>query len=143
MANPNQAPKFINELTSVSLYKKTQGRLTRQLTLIAMIGVTVIGCWSLSNSWLIDSPEPMRYGLPVAIAVVFSWLAFRIINFAPFAEFLIAVQAEVTKVNWPSWGELKRATIVVVCTMFFLGLVLFVYDVVWYQILSGLGVLQV
>ncbi len=143
MANPNLAPKFVNELTSASLYKKTQGRLTRQLTLVAVIGVTLCACYSLSTTWMLDQDQSIRIGVPLAIAVVMSWLAFRVVNFPPFAEFLIAVQAEVTKVNWPSWGELKRATIVVVCTMFFLGLVLFVYDVVWYQILSLVGVLQV
>lgn len=142
MANINQNPKFLAELGSMVLYKKTQGRLTRQMTLVAIIFVTVCGCYSLSQSWLIDQQDSIKYGVPAGIAVVISWLAFRVVNFPPFAEFLIAVQAEVTKVNWPSWGELKRATIVVVCTMFFLGIVLFAYDFIWYQILSAVGVLQ-
>ena len=47
-----------------------------------------------------------------------------------------------TKVNWPSWGELKRATIVVVFAMFFLGLVLFVYDFLWYKFLYLIRVLD-
>lgn len=143
MANPNQSPQFINELGSLSLYKKTQGRLTRQLTLIAAIVVIVCACYSLATSWLLDLDPALRTGIPTAIAVVLSWLVFRAVNYPPFAEFLIAVQAEVTKVNWPSWGELKRATAVVICAMFFLGTILFVYDFVWYQVLSLLGVLQV
>lgn len=127
----------------MSLYKKTQGRLTRQLTLVAIIFVTLCACYSLTTSWLLEQDQPIKIGIPVAIAAVMSWLAFRLVNFPPFAEFLISVQAEVTKVNWPSWGELKRATIVVVCTMLFLGLALFAYDFIWYWILSLLGVLQV
>lgn len=134
---------MVNEFLSLSLYKKTQGRLTRQLTMLAIIGVTLCGCYSLSVSWLLDENDSIRIGVPIAIAAVASWLAFRLVNYPAFAEFLIAVQAEVTKVNWPSWGELKRATIVVVVTMFFLGLVLFLYDLVWYQILTLVGVLKV
>ena len=143
MANVNQSPRFINELGSTSLYKKTQGRLTRQLTFIAVVVVAICACYSLAQSWLLDFDSSVRTGVPLAIAVVVSWLAFRAVNYGPFAEFLIAVQAEVTKVNWPSWGELKRATIVVVFCMFFLGLVLFAYDIVWYHFLSLIGVLKV
>lgn len=143
MANPTPAPGLVNELLSLSLYKRTQGKLTRQLTLGAIVGVTVCGCYSLYQSWLLDAEPAVRAGVPIAIAAVLSWLAFRLVNYPSFAEFLIAVQAEVGKVNWPSWTELKRATIVVVCTMFFLGIVLFGYDIIWYQLLKLLGVLRV
>jgi preprotein translocase subunit SecE len=142
MANINQAPSFMSELGSLSLYKRNQGKLTRQLTLVAIIGVTLCGCYSLYQSWLLDADRPIQIGVPVAIAAVLSWLGFRAVNYAPFAEFLIAVQAEVSKVNWPSWTELKRATIVVVCTMAFLGFILFVYDIVWFWLLSLFGVLN-
>ncbi len=127
----------------MSLYKKTQGRLTRQLTFLAVVVATACACFQLANSWLVDYEQSIRSGVPILIAVVISWLAFRAVNYAPFAEFLISVQAEVTKVNWPSWGELKRATIVVIVAMFFLGFILFAYDFVWYKVLSLLGVLQV
>ena len=46
------------------------------------------------------------------------------------------------KVSWASRQELFRATIVVLGTMFFLGMVLFVYDFVWKEILIALRVLQ-
>lgn len=143
MANPSQTANFVKELSSVVLYKRTQGRLVRELTLLAVIVVTIGACYALSQSWLIEFDTQVRIGISAALAVVICWAAFRVVNFPPFAEFLISVQAEVQKVNWPSWTELKRATIVVICTMFFLGFVLFIYDVVWYQVLTLLGVLQV
>jgi preprotein translocase subunit SecE len=142
MANVNQGESFIGGLGSMSLYKKTQGRLTRQLTILAVVVLTVCACYSLANSWLLFVDPTMRTAIPSVIAIVIAWLTFRAVNYGPFAEFLISVQAEMTKVNWPSWLELKRATIVVVFAMFFLGLVLFVYDIVWYQILSLIGVLK-
>ena len=143
MANPSQTANFMKELGSISLYKRTQGRLVRELTLIAVVIVTIGACYTLANSWLIGFEDPIRLGASTLLAVAISWATFRIVNFPPFAEFLIAVQAEVQKVNWPSWTELKRATIVVIVTMFALGFVLFLYDVVWYQVLTILGVLQV
>ncbi|MES2791847.1 MAG: preprotein translocase subunit SecE [Planctomycetota bacterium] len=143
MANVNQSPKFVTELSSLSLYKKTQGRLTRQLTFLAVVVGTVCACYQLSATWLdLESPA-IRTGLPILLGVVMTWLAFRAVNYPPFAEFLISVQAEVAKVNWPSWGELKRATIVVIFAMFFLGAILFAYDFLWYKVLSLVGVLQV
>lgn len=143
MANVNQSPRFANELGSMSLYKKTQGRLTRQLTFLAVVVGAACACFQLSTSWLLEMEPAIRTGVPIAIAVAITWIAFRAVNYAPFAEFLISVQAEVTKVNWPSWGELKRATIVVIFAMFFLGFILFAYDFLWYKVLSLVGVLQV
>lgn len=143
MANPSQIASFVEELSSVGLYKRTQGRLVRELTLLTVVVVTIGACYTLAQTWLIDFDSQVRIGISTLLAVVICWAAFRVVNFPPFAEFLIAVQAEVQKVNWPSWTELKRATIVVICTMFFLGFVLFIYDIVWYKVLTLLGVLQV
>jgi len=142
MANSSQKAQFAREIGSLSLYKKSQGRLVRELTLIAVIVVTIGGCYSLYNSWLLGYEPPIRMGVACGLALVICWTAFRAVNFPPFAEFLISVQAEVQKVNWPSWTELKRATIVVIVMMFFLGFVLFLYDNIWIQVLSILGVLQ-
>jgi preprotein translocase subunit SecE len=46
------------------------------------------------------------------------------------------------KVSWASKDELYRATIVVLSTMFFLALVLWVYDFIWLNVLSFLGIIQ-
>jgi preprotein translocase subunit SecE len=48
-----------------------------------------------------------------------------------------------SKVSWSSKQELIRATIVVLGTMFFLAIVLFLYDVIWQTVLGRLGVLLV
>jgi len=57
-----------------------------------------------------------------------------------FADFLIAVEAEINKVSWPSRTELVRASIVVIALMFGLTMVLFMYDVVLDQLLRAIGV---
>ena len=58
------------------------------------------------------------------------------------ADFLIAVEAEMNKVSWPTRNELFRASMVVLIVIFSLGFMLAVYDIVWKLILSwGLGIL--
>jgi preprotein translocase subunit SecE len=48
-----------------------------------------------------------------------------------FADFLISVEAEMSKVSWPTRGELIRASIVVILMIFFLAAILFGFDLVW------------
>ena len=48
-----------------------------------------------------------------------------------FADFLIAVEAEMNKVSWPSRGELFRASVVVLFTIIALALLLYAYDFLW------------
>ena len=57
-----------------------------------------------------------------------------------FADFLIAVEAEMNKVSWPTRPELVRAVFVVLFTVFFMAAVLFGYDVVWKTVFGLLGV---
>src|SRR5690606_24459091 len=101
------------------------------------------GAWSASLGPLSSYDTPIRTGVPVAISLVGVWVAFRLVNYPPFADFLISVEGEMDKVSWASWPELYRATIVVILTMVFLGAVLYAYDLIWYNILSALRVLRV
>ena len=68
-------------------------------------------------------------------------MAYRIVNFPPFADFLIAVEAEMYKVSWPARAELFRASIVVLVVIFFLAAVLYAYDNIWRVLFRLLRVL--
>jgi preprotein translocase subunit SecE len=63
-----------------------------------------------------------------------------VVNWPRFADFLIAVEAEMNKVTWPSKDELVRASIVVMFTIFFLAMALFVFDIVWQAFFNAIGV---
>ncbi len=89
-----------------------------------------------------DRAAAVAIGIPAVICVVCGWVIYRLVNWPLFAEFLISVEAEMNKVSWASRQELFRATVVVLSTMLFLGIVLFVYDFVWKEILIALRVLQ-
>ncbi|MEC8240045.1 MAG: preprotein translocase subunit SecE, partial [Planctomycetota bacterium] len=55
----------------------------------------------------------------------------RLVQLPRFADFLIAVEAEMNKVSWPAQGELVKASIVVIFVIFFLAGVLFSFDLIW------------
>jgi preprotein translocase subunit SecE len=82
-----------------------------------------------------------RYLLPMVVFFGGLWLAIRAVNVPQFADFLIAVEAEMNKVSWPSRTEMFRSTIVVIVTIFGLAAVLFGYDFLWRYLLYLIGVL--
>jgi preprotein translocase subunit SecE len=57
-----------------------------------------------------------------------------------FADFLIAVEAEMNKVSWPTRTELFRSSMVVIFCILFLTVVLFGYDMFWSLVLKITGV---
>jgi len=78
--------------------------------------------------------------LPVLLAVVLVWFAWRVVNMPAFADFLIATEAEMNKVSWTSRPRLIQDTIVVLVTVVLFTGFLFVVDILWIQILSAPGI---
>ena len=81
-------------------------------------------------------------GLPLLLAVVGLWSTWRAIHFPRFADFLVSVEAEIDKVTWSGWPELKRATVVVLTTMLLLALFLFLADMFWQGFFRWVKILQ-
>ena len=152
MAKEKNAPLglFFRELFQLGIYKRSQGRIARQVTFAALFGGVLLAAWRLSVAavgWRVpllgdNSEHVMRFGLPGLVAFVGVWIAFRLVNIPSFADFLIAVEAEMNKVSWPTRAELIRSSLVVILLIVFLALLLFGYDVFWRQLLSLLGVVQ-
>lgn len=142
MAKPAANASLWGELFKSDLYKRNQGRLVRQLTAVGLALIVAFGAWTLAQGPLQGYERGIRLGIPVVVALVGFWVVFRLVNYPRFADFLVSVQAEMDKVSWPSWAELSRATAVVIATMFFLGFILFAYDLIWVFVFSRLGVLQ-
>ncbi|MBW3542220.1 MAG: preprotein translocase subunit SecE [Planctomycetes bacterium] len=143
MARNTDGTTLTGNLLSFGLYKRNQGRLTRQLTALAVVLVICFGAWTLSQGPLSDYRTPLvRVGVPLALSVLGAWFAFRLIHLPRFADFLISVEAEMDKVSWASREELHRATAVVIVTMTFLGIVLLMYDFIWVWLFTLLGVLK-
>ncbi len=138
IAQGGSAP-LVAELFQSSVYKPNQGRIVRQVTALAIWVIVGLGCWSLYIT-LRGSPGPASYGIPSVLLAAGLWFGFRVVNWPRFADFLIAVEAEMNKVTWPGKDELIRAALVVIFTIFFLAMILFLFDVVWQFIFEFIGV---
>ncbi|MCA9146131.1 MAG: preprotein translocase subunit SecE [Planctomycetaceae bacterium] len=135
------ASSFVGEIFQVGLYKPSQGRITRQVT-CAVLWI-VIALASLRLYQTLYEADVWQYIGPMALLVIGFWAAYRAVNYPRFADFLIAVEAEMNKVSWPSKGELIRSSVVVIFVIFMLAIVLFGYDVLWQWLFKNvLGVLK-
>lgn len=84
----------------------------------------------------------LAFGLPIALLVIGCWGSYRLVNYPRFADFLIAVEAEMNKVSWPSKGELVRSSMVVIFVIFALAFLLAGFDTVWMTIFTWMKVLR-
>lgn len=119
--------ELIAGMFNASRYKRSQGRVARQVTFAAVALMVAVGAWLLSERG--GSPV-YQYVVPLLIAAIGWWAAFRLVNIPRFADFLISVEAEMNKVSWPSRAELWRASIVVIIVIFFLAGLLYAYDII-------------
>lgn len=143
MANEAEAvdSPWMRAMFSAELYKRSQGRITRQVTFGALALIAAVGCWSLSNQLTISMQPTSRYAVVAVVLAIGLWLAFRVVNMPRFADFLISVEAEMSKVSWPTRSDLVKSSAVVMVTIFGLAFVLYFYDVIWQLILTSIEVL--
>jgi len=142
MSSKGVGASLIPELFRFGLYKPTQGRLVRQATFIAIALTVAFGCFSLSAGPLGGEGEAISVGVPLVIWLLLCWVAFRVVNVPRFADFLISVESELEKVVWPGRKQVTQSTIVVIATMLFLGLFLFVVDQVWRILFSWIHFIE-
>ncbi len=132
---------FWVELIQVGVYKRNQGRVTRQVTMATFTIIVVLGTLSLYRFGIVWS-ESMRYGVAGTVLLGGLWLAFRSVNYPRFADFLIAVEAEMNKVSWPTKKELIRSSLVVLFCILALTTVLFFFDIFWQMAFTRIGILS-
>jgi preprotein translocase subunit SecE len=130
---------FFRELIHPDVYKRSQGLMVRRATFVALAATVLLGAARLIVLSEGSSPT-MRYLPALLVSAIGLWVSFRVVNVPRFADFLIAVEAEMSKVSWPDRGMLFRSSIVVLVTIFLLATVLFLYDLFWRFLLSWLGV---
>jgi len=131
---------FFGNLFQTGLYKRNQGRIARQVTFAVIWLIISLGAWRLRESYG-QGDMTMSLVAPFLLVAVGFWLAYRIVNLPSFADFLIGVEAEMTKVSWPTRTELIRGSMVVLFTIFFMAGLLFGYDAAWNWFFKFLGVI--
>ena len=146
---------FASELLSARLYKPTQGRIARQVTGGAVWVAFAVAAWrwwqtaygmdllaSLAGSS--DSQSTalgvLRWVLPGLLLALGVWIGYRIVNFPRFADFLIAVEAEMNKVMWPSQDEFVRSSVVVIILLLAFAGLMYVFDMAWVGLFWLMGI---
>lgn len=114
------------------IYKPGQGKYTRLITGFAVAIAAGLGCWRLYqmleaadvNLWITTIVPVVIF---VALAAVIYWL----LNKAAAADFLIAAEGELKKVNWSSRKEVAVSTGIVIFVVFVMATLIGVTDVVF------------
>jgi preprotein translocase subunit SecE len=133
------------------IYKKGQGYWTRMGTAGAALLIGLLTARFLYHNlpvWLGGMGVPQGQTKPVAIYIItgllvaYGLLVFWLMNKPANADFLIATDSEMKKVNWTSRRELIGSTKVVIGFMFLVALLLFVFDIVFGYLFYFMGVLK-
>lgn len=157
---PRMLESFENQgWFSADRYKPNQGVRVRRATLLGLLvllgaGVLVLHShstlyvpsppaapeWALQipfTNWRIPILPDVEITLPIILGILAFWVSYRIVNWPLFADFLIATEAEVNKISWPTKKSVVQDTIVVLATVFLLTIFLFFTDLLWGWVLSS------
>ncbi|MBQ9372986.1 MAG: preprotein translocase subunit SecE [Thermoguttaceae bacterium] len=123
---------YFKELVSFNVYKAQQGRRARRLSFIGFSLVFIFGAYALYSNY-----HTQNAGIAaVIIALLGIWISYRTINFPTFADFLVSVEAEMSKVSWPTRAELWANSKVVLLFMFLFTVLIYLYDIIFNLIFS-------
>lgn len=146
----NQSRSLWGDLLSFSVYKRNQGRVTRQATFAALAITLAVGVWRLAQllplwfstagSSAVSLPGGadvgvVRFLLPGLLLAAGLWFCYRLVNVPRFADFLISVESEMAKVSWPTGDEVVRSSAVIIFLIFALSAILAAYDLFWWFVL--------
>lgn len=136
---------LFKELFRSKLYKNSQGRIVRRLTMIGVIAAIFSGAYKFYLMSMTGIPflaEDMARGVVAGlICLLGAWFAFRLVNWSTFADFLISVEAEMLKVSWPGKAELYSSTVVVLTMFVILAAMIRLFDVIWLFVFKCFGIM--
>ena len=133
---------MLGELFQFGVYKRSQGRIARQVTFAAVAITFALMAWRTHVTFRPSLGLAGMYAVTAILLVGGLWISFRLVNIPRFADFLIAVEAEMNKVSWPARQELIRCSLVVIFVIFAMAIALFGFDLVWGGVFEWLGVLH-
>jgi preprotein translocase SecE subunit len=124
---------------SMEIYKRGQAEYTRLGTGFAVAGVVAIGCWRLYerlratdlNLWIVAM-------VPIAVLVATAAATYWLLNKPYVADFMIAAEGELKKVNWSSRKEIAVSTAVVIIVVVAMAILLGATDMVFQLVFDKL-----
>jgi preprotein translocase subunit SecE len=134
------APSFISELFQVDLYKPSMGRIVRQVVFFTLLVIFIAAGWRMRTAFGMENTLN-GMTLFLGVSAVGAWISYRLVNYPRMADFLISVEGEMAKISWPTTTELVRSAIVVIVVMVILAVLLWIFDTVWFQLFTWLGII--
>jgi preprotein translocase subunit SecE len=114
------------------IYKPGQGKYTRLITGAAVIVTVGIGCLRLVRTLEAGDVNPwIAWIVPAAVFVALAAVVYWLLNKPAVADFLIAAEGELKKVNWSSRKEVAASTVVVIVVVVVMAALIGVTDVVF------------
>lgn len=121
------------------IYKPGQGKYTRLCTGFSVATIVGFGCYRLYQ--MLEAADVNlwpRTIVPVVIFVALAALTYWLLNKPSVADFLIASEGELKKVNWSSRKEVAVSTLIVIIVVFAMAALLGVTDVVFSMVFRQL-----
>jgi preprotein translocase subunit SecE len=121
------------------IYKPGQGKYTRLCSGITIGVIVAFGCWRLYEKlgatdlslWVVSL-------VPVGVLVALNILVYWLLNKPSLADFLIAAEGELKKVNWSSRREVFVSTVVVIIVVVVMAVLLGATDLVFTMVFRRL-----
>jgi preprotein translocase SecE subunit len=121
------------------IYKPGQGKYTRLCTGFSVATIIGFGCYRLYQSFeAADVTLWFTAIFPVVVFVGLSVLTYWLLNKPAVADFMIAAEGELKKVNWSSRKEVAVSTLIVIVVVFGMAALLGVTDMVFSMIFRQL-----
>src|SRR5688572_11350610 len=133
------------------VYKPGQGYWTRMGTAGAALLIAALSAHFLYNNlpvWLqnggmsVSAARPTSIYIIAGLLIAYGAFVWYMMNKPANADFLIATDSEMKKVNWTSKKELFGSTKVVIFFMFLIAFLLFAFDIVFGYLFYFLDVLK-
>jgi preprotein translocase subunit SecE len=140
-------PRTATVQSPLQIYKRGQGYYTRVGTAVGA-GVLLAGMFHFLWSNIdFDSnaawTQWLKVGIPLVVTVALAVLVYWLVGVnRSTADFLIATDGEMKKVNWTSRREIIAATKVVIVVTVLMALILFGVDYAFMQFFRSIGVLR-
>jgi preprotein translocase subunit SecE len=124
---------------NLSIYKNGQGKYTRMCTAGGGALIAAIGCLELYRT--LDASDVglwVETMVPGVIFLAVSALVFWLVNKPSVADFMIASEGEMKKVNWSSRQEIVVSTVVVISVVVILAVLLGAADFIFQFVVGWL-----
>ena len=118
------------------VYKRGQGTASRITVLVAVSAIVFFGCRQLVDSISGAVSTQTAWIIGGSVFAVCVLVTLHIINVPRIVDFLIASEAELRKVSWPTKPELIRQTVVVLVAIVFFCVFIWVADYVLASLVS-------